>query len=218
MCCKFLVQLYCPHLDTICFGVHPALLCYWRWIRNTLTGCSIINQLLKYKYQERGLFQGHTSMTVKPQDWPNCFPAWRPDCLDTHVNHWKNHLRASCRGHALWPRSRFPAVAHRPPFPLLPGERLRVPLLWQSQRADSPLRDTQLWPAPAHRWVTCCEAKRGLMCSAASATSPTPACKTLCLSKPPKRCYLVLCKAIGGISAQGQANGNPNLQSFSHRN
>lgn len=70
----------------------------------------------------------------------------------------KNDLCTSCRGLALWPLSRFLAVAHRPPFPLIPWERLRLPLLWKSQRADSPLRDTQLWSAPAHRWVTCCEA------------------------------------------------------------
>lgn len=77
--------------------------------------------------------------------------------LNTHKS-FKNDLCTSCRGLAVWPLSRFLAVAHRPPFPLIPWERLRLSLHWKSQRADSPLRDTQLWSAPAHRWVTCCEA------------------------------------------------------------
>lgn len=112
----------------------------------------------------------------------------------------KNDLCSSCRGLALWPLSRFLAVPHRPPFPLIPWERLCLPLLWKSQRADSPLRDTQLWSAPAHRWVTCCEARRVPQPLPSSQAS---ACKTLYLPKPWTRRYLVLCKAISAIGPHG---------------
>lgn len=81
--------------------------------------------------------------------------------LHTYVSHWKCIeccLCVSCRGTALWPLSRFLAVAQCSPFPLVPWERLPLPLLWQSQRPDCSLCDLPVWAIPAYRWVTTHEA------------------------------------------------------------
>ena len=67
-------------------------------------------------------------------------------------------LCASCRGSALWPLSRFLALTQYSTFPLVPWERLRLPLLWQSLWADCSLRDLPLWSVPPNRWVNAHEA------------------------------------------------------------
>lgn len=68
------------------------------------------------------------------------------------------YLCAFCRSTALWPFSRFLAFAQHSPFPLVPWERLPLPLLRKSQRPDCSLRDLRLWPVPQYRWVNAHEA------------------------------------------------------------
>lgn len=72
-----------------------------------------------------------------------CYPARSGMCL-----------RASCRGSALWPLSRFLAVPYHSPFPLVPWTRLPVPLLWQTQRPDCPLCDLPVPTVSQYRWVS----------------------------------------------------------------
>lgn len=67
-------------------------------------------------------------------------------------------LFASCRGTALWPLSRFLAVTHHSPFPLVPWERLPLPLLWQSQWPDCSLCVLPVRTISTYRWATFYEA------------------------------------------------------------